>query len=676
MNPGSRQDTFANRKEAGRLLAAALADFRDKDDLIILALPRGGVPVAAEISSYLDKPFDLLIVRKIGVPGHEEVAMGAIATGGVKVLSHDLIGSLDLTQRQVSAAIQRETEEVARREKLYCEGRPMPEVAGRTVILVDDGVATGSTMSAAIALLRHQRAKRIVVAVPVAPGDTVDRLREEADDVVVLMEPYPFRSVGQWYDDFTQTSDEEVRTLLAAISPIRESKEPKPGAPRPGKSLLHEIRDHAKPLTGAPWDYDGLLEMIGDASVVLLGEASHGTHEFYQQRAEITKRLITEKGFNAVAVEADWPDAYRVNRFVRGESGDADSEEALEGFERFPSWMWRNADVLDFVGWLRSHNENAGSHDHQAGFYGLDLYSLHKSINEVIAYLEHRDPEEAAKARILYGCLDRHGKDPQTYGMIVESRMGAGCRAEVIQQLVNLRAKEVELLARNGQAALDEFFFAEQNARLVMSAEQYYRKMFRSDASSWNQRDEHMMETLVELVHHLQSCHGSSKVVVWAHNSHLGDARATAMGQRGELNLGQLVRRTFPGHSRLIGFTTYAGTVTAASGWHLPAERKRVRPGMEGSFEHLFHQAGIPNFWLDLTRNNPAVEALREQRLERAIGVIYRPDTEFRSHYFKASLADQFDAVIHFDQTRAVEPFERNAEWEKGEIPETFPVGL
>ena len=668
--------TFPNRKEAGRLLAASLADFRDTEDLIILALPRGGVPVAAEVSSYLDKPFYLLIVRKIGVPGHEEVAMGAIATGGVRVLSHDLIGSLGLTQHQVSAAIQRETGEIARREKLYCDGRPMPEVAGRTVIIVDDGIATGSTMSAAVALLRHQGAKRIVVAAPVAPSDTIERLSEEADDVVVLMEPYPFRSVGQWYDDFSQTSDEEVRKLLAAISPIREARERKPDAPRHGKTLLDEIRDQARPLTGSYGDYDGLLQMIGDARVVLLGEASHGTHEFYRQRAAITKRLITEKGFNAVAVEADWPDAYRVNRFVRGESGDAESVEALEGFERFPSWMWRNADVLDFVGWMRSHNDNASSYDRQVGFYGLDLYSIHKSINEVIAYLEQRDPEEAAKAKILYGCMDRYGKDPQSYGMMVGAGMGAGCRTEVIQQLVDLRTKEAELLARNGQAAVDEFFFAEQNARLVKNAELYYRKMFHSDVSSWNQRDEHMMETLVELVHHLQSCHGSAKVVVWAHNSHLGDARATAMGRNGEWNIGQLVRQAFPGQCRLIGFTTFAGTVTAASGWHLPAERKQVRPGMEGSFEHLFHHVGIPNFWLDLTRDNPAVEGLREQRLERAIGVIYRPDTERRSHYFEASLADQFDAVIHFDTTRAVEPLDCNAEWEKGEIPETYPCGL
>jgi erythromycin esterase-like protein/predicted phosphoribosyltransferase len=633
MNALSIHRPFANRRDAGRKLAAALTEFKDVADLVILALPRGGVPVAAEIATALDKPFELLIVRKLGVPGHEEVAMGALASGGIRVLSHDLIRTLGLSQRQVNAAIQRETGEIARREQLYCSGRPSPVV-------------------------------------------TVDRLRDEADDVIVLMEPHPFNSVSQWYDDFSQTSDEEVHNLLTAISPLRESKERKISASHSTKSLLHHLRDHAKPLSGAAEDYDELLQMIGNTSVVLLGEASHGTHEFYRERAEITKRLIVEKGFTAVAVEADWPDAYRVNRFVRGEPGDIESVDALVGFERFPSWMWRNADVLDFIGWLRDHNENVYSLDHQVGFYGLDLYSLHKSINEVIAYLERMDPPEAVKAKVLYGCMDRYGSDPQNYGMMVGVGMADSCRTEVIQQLCDLRSKEAAYLARNGQAAADEFFFAEQNARLVRNAEQYYQKMFRSDASSWNQRDEHMMETLVELIAHLQSHHGSTKVVVWAHNSHLGDARATDMGRRGELNIGQLVRQAFPYQSRLVGFTTFAGTVTAASGWHLPAERKTVRPGMEGSYELLFHQVGTPDFWLDLTKDNPAVEALKETRLERAIGVVYRPDTERRSHYFEACLSDQFDAVIHFDLTRAVEPLERNAEWAAGEIPETYPIGL
>jgi erythromycin esterase-like protein len=311
------------------------------------------------------------------------------------------------------------------------------------------------------------------------------------------------------------------------------------------RNELDEIRRHAHPITGAAADFDGLIDLIGNASVVLLGESSHGTHEFYKLRAQITKRLIGEKDFNAVVVEADWPDAYRVNRFIRGESADLDAVEALVGFARFPAWLWRNADMLDFIGWLKDFNENAWSAEHQVGFYGMDLYSLHKSMNEVIAYLEARDPAEAAKARMLYGCIDRYGRDPQNYGLLAGSGVNGTCRAEVTQQLADLRAKEAEYLSVDGREVADEFFSAEQNALLVKNAEQYYRDMFRSYIESWNQRDRHMMEMLVGLIAHLQSQNGRAKVVIWAHNSHIGDARATEMSWRGELNVGQLARPAF-----------------------------------------------------------------------------------------------------------------------------------
>lgn len=668
---------FANRQDAGRQLAAALAQsISVEEEPVILALPRGGVPVAAEIAKKLGQPLDVLIVRKLGIPGHEEVAMGALASDGVQILNEDLIARMHLAEEDVNAVIQQETMELSRREKIYRDGRAHPEIAQRTVIIVDDGIATGSTMSAAIQLLRQQNAAKIIVAVPVAPQDTARRLREEADEVVTVLEPDFFLSVGQWYEDFPQTTDEEVQDLLTDQSPVTQPDRKLIPAFISNKNTLHRIRQHAKPLTGAAEDFDELLEMIGESSVVLLGEATHGTHEFYRIRAQITKRLILEKGFTAIAAEADWPDAYRVNRFVRGEAGDPTGADALSGFSRFPSWMWRNADVLDFIGWLKDHNESVHSLDHQVGFYGLDIYSLHKSMHEVITYLEARDPAEAAKARILYGCIERYGRDPQNYGLLARSGVGENCRADVIQQLMNLRAKELEYLSHNGHTAADEFFFAEQNARIVRNAEQYYREMFSSNAASWNLRDKHMMETLVELIAHLQSQTGSAKVAVWAHNSHLGDARATDMSRRGELNIGQLARKAFPYQSKLIGFTTYAGTVTAASGWHLPPERKRVQPGMEGSYEHLFHQVGTPNFWLNLSDGNPAAEALREPRLERAIGVVYLPETERHSHYLEARLSDQFDAVLHYDLTRAVEPLEHSPKWSVDEAAETFPVGL
>lgn len=423
-------------------------------------------------------------------------------------------------------------------------------------------------------------------------------------------------------------------------------------------------------------DYDPLIELIGDARFVLLGEASHGTHEFYRERAQITKRLIEEKGFSAVAVEADFPDAYRVNRYVRGESQDVDAVEALGGFKRFPAWMWRNADVLDFVGWLRSYNDDLTEDKGKIGFYGLDLYSLHSSIEAVLKYLDKVDPKGAQRARERYSCFDHFGEDTQAYGYATVMGLSRSCEDEVISQLTELNRRAAELATRNGRVARDDFFFAEQNARLVRNAEQYYRTMYRSDVSSWNLRDHHMVETLVELERHLSSKDKKAKIVVWEHNSHLGDARATEMSKRGEWNVGQLVRRRFGNESVLVGFTTFNGTVTAASSWGGPAERKRVRDALSNSVERLFHETEIGRFLLLMPENSRAKPALQKPLLERAIGVIYRPETERQSHYFTTRLSDQFDAVIHFDETRAVEPLERTSDWEAGEVFETFPEGV
>ncbi len=440
--------------------------------------------------------------------------------------------------------------------------------------------------------------------------------------------------------------------------------------------VLDLVRDSAHPIVHGHEDYDPLLRFIGDARFVLLGEASHGTHEFYRERARITKRLITEKGFTAIAVEADWPDAYRVNRYIRGASADPDAEEALAGFKRFPAWMWRNADVLDFVGWLREYNDSLPPGTKKAGFYGLDLYSLHTSIEAVLNYLEKVDPEGARRARYRYGCFEHFGEDPQAYGYAAGFGLGDTCESEVVAQLIELQRRAADYARRDGRIAADDYFFAEQNARLIKNAEEYYRTMFRGRVSSWNLRDRHMAETLAALVEHFEFQGSQSKVVIWAHNSHLGDARATDMGRSGEWNVGQLARQRYGRDCVLVGFTTYTGTVTAASDWGAAAERKRVRPGMSGSVESLFHDVNIPAFLLTLPRNSHVSNGLRTPMLERAIGVIYRPESELASHYFHASVSDQFDAVIHFDQTRAVEPLEPSTEWGIGEPAETFPSGV
>jgi erythromycin esterase-like protein len=438
----------------------------------------------------------------------------------------------------------------------------------------------------------------------------------------------------------------------------------------PSRSILSAINRTAVPLTFSPDDYNPLLEWIGDRGLVLIGEASHGTHDFYRERALITRRLIEEKGFNAVAIEGDWPDASRVHRFVRGVGEDDNARDALGDFLRFPAWMWRNLDVLAFVDWLYRFNQNFALPE-RVGFYGLDLYSLHASIRAVLNYLEKVDPEGAQRARYRYACFDHFAEDTQAYGYAASFGLTKDCEDEVVAQLIEMRRRSADLASRDGRVGPDDYLFAEQNARLVLNAERYYRAMFDGRAESWNVRDEHMADTLMWL----RQTRPTTKIVVWAHNSHLGNAHATEMSARGERNVGQLMRDRLDDAVFLTGFTTYSGEVTAASQWEAPAERKIVRPALEGSYEALFHQTGIPAFLLSL-RDRRAIQALDKPLLERAIGVIYRPETERLSHYFQSRMPGQFDAVIHIDRTMALIPFERSGVWEKGEVPETYPFAV
>jgi erythromycin esterase-like protein len=425
-------------------------------------------------------------------------------------------------------------------------------------------------------------------------------------------------------------------------------------------------------------NFDRVLEHIGDASVVLLGEASHGTREFYRIRAAICKRLFTEKGFDAIAVEADWPDALRVSRFVQMESKDKTADEALGGFQRFPQWMWRNTEVVEMVYWMRSYNSQIPQ-DQRVGFFGIDLYSLRKSMDAVIRYLEKVDPEAAKRARERYSCFDHLAEDPQHYGYAATFGMKKDCEEEVVRQLVELTREAGRHVSEEGGTIPDELFYAQQNARVAKNAETYYRAMFQSRDESWNIRDSHMMETLDALRQHIGNRKGRpAKIAVWAHNSHLGDARATEMGDHGQLNLGQLVRERYrPEETFLLGFSTHTGTVTAASDWDAPAELKKVVPSRPESFERLFHDTGMERFVLPIRGRDNVAMALEQRRLERAIGVIYRPDTERVSHYFHADIAHQFDAVIHLDRTSAVQPLEYSVHWvPEPEPEETYPFGV
>jgi protein-L-isoaspartate(D-aspartate) O-methyltransferase len=450
---------------------------------------------------------------------------------------------------------------------------------------------------------------------------------------------------------------------LADRAPARVVHAPSPHGPHGVSALVAEVAEPFGSIASA--DVGPLLERIGDCPVVLLGEASHGTSEFYRMRAHITRELIRRKGFTVVAVEADWPDAARIDTWVRHRPP---LPPAFRAFSRFPTWMWRNREVAAFVEWLRDHNGAVEDPARRVAFSGLDLYSLFTSRDAVLAYLDRVDREAASVARARYSCLTPWEHDPARYGRAVVTGRFAGCETGVVATLTDLLRRRVEQAGLDGDSFLD----ATQNALVVANAERYYRVMYHGSVDSWNLRDQHMFETLQTVRAHRGP---GTKVVVWEHNSHIGDASATEMGARGEHNVGQLCRREYGEDAFLIGFGTDRGTVAAATDWGGPMHVKSVRPSHARSYERLCHDSGVPAFLLHL--RDPKRDAVREElsapRLERAIGVIYRPETELQSHYFQAVLPGQFDEYVWFDESTAVSPLPTH---EVAGAPETYPFGL
>ncbi|MEI4264176.1 protein-L-isoaspartate(D-aspartate) O-methyltransferase [Roseovarius sp. D0-M9] len=516
-----------------------------------------------------------------------------------------------------------------------------------------DAILVAAGAPSAPASLKRQLAIGGVLVIPVQQSDrhqTLTRIRRTAEhewdtEELGAVSFVPLIGAEGWTEDGQRAATNHVS---ARDQPLPEM-----------------ISDAAEPLP----DFDdpafgALFDRYADRRVVLLGEASHGTSEFYRARAAITRHLIEHCGFSIVAVEADWPDAAVVDRHVRHRES-RPSEDAP--FARFPTWMWRNTDVADFVDWLRTHNEGLNS-ETQAAFHGLDIYNLSASISAVLDYLDDVDPDAAQIARERYGCLTPWQSNPAAYGRAALNQSYRDCEADAVAQLRSLLERQLDTEEKNGTSFLD----AAQNARLVRSAEQYYKAMYYGGAKSWNLRDSHMFETL----EHVLEAHGpEAKAVVWAHNSHVGDARATEMGAiRGEHNIGQLARERFGDQAALIGFGTHSGTVAAATDWNGEMEIKRVRPSREDSYERLCHAAGPPRFLLDLHRDRALKERLEKQRLERFIGVIYRPETELQSHYAEASLSRQFDAFVWFDETNAVTPV--GVETRRDGVPETYPFGV
>jgi erythromycin esterase-like protein len=406
----------------------------------------------------------------------------------------------------------------------------------------------------------------------------------------------------------------------------------------------------ARPIEGAPADYDALVKATGDARFVLLGEATHGTHEFYRERARITMRLVREQGARAIVIEGDWPDADRVNRYVRGLGTDRSAQEALSDFADFPRWMWRNAEFRDLVETLRTHNASLPPAQ-RVGVYGMDVYNLFGAADAVVGYLDVEDRAAAERARAHYRCFARYRPDPGRYGEAAR-RPSQSCQRQAAAVLAEVRARPIP----KDPVAAEARFSALRSAAAVVGAEEYNRAAY-AGALSWNVRDRHMAASVSDIADHAAALSGAkAKVVVWAHNSHVGDARATDMPLRGELNLGQLLRERFGSAVYLLGFTTYQGTVIAADKWGGPHRVHNLGTAIRDSYAALFHQAGIGNALILLPQDSAVARALRSPRPKREVGVIYARATERQSHYMTSRLAAQFDAVIHLDRTRALTP--------------------
>lgn len=423
--------------------------------------------------------------------------------------------------------------------------------------------------------------------------------------------------------------------------------------------LIYDSSEHFSDIDSA--NLDGLLERIGDSRLVLLGEATHGTAEFYDMRARISRELIEKKGFNIIAVEADWPDATSIDDFIRdpGHNPDMKANFKIKPFSGFPTWMWANHSVLAFTHWLKDYNQKINSAEDTVSFYGLDLYNMYSSIEAVLDYLQEVDPGAAEAARWSYACLMPWADDPSLYSHNMQSGRYRGCRYEVFAVLQDLLKKRAYYKQQDRQ----RYFNAEQNARLVRNGERYFRTMYYANNNSWNQRDQNMLETLQAILNYRGQ---KSKAIVWAHNSHIGDARATEMSARGEFNLGQLARETFGDSTYLIGFGTDHGTVAAASKWGEPMKVMQVPPSHKDSYERQCHEVKTDNFMLPLRNTvlgNPIKDITRKKllakRLQRAIGTVYDPESELKKHYSYASLPRQFDEYIWFDETRAVKPLSR-----------------
>lgn len=634
---------FQDRKHAGKLLGEALSHYKN-EDAVIFALPRGGVPVAAQISTALKLPLDILIVRKIGAAFQAELAAGAICEDEDPVWNQSVLSQIGLNTEDLAPTLRAEKEKIKKQRELFRNNEKVSNVHHKTVIVVDDGLATGFTMLAAIKYLKKKGAAKIVVAVPVAAEKSARQLKTKVDEVVILEKPADLWAVSQWYDDFSQVSDEDV------VADLHRNNLNKTDMALDISRSLHKFKK--------PGDLHALADAVKDKRVVMLGESTHGTNEFYQIRAELSKLLIENHGFSFIAVEGDWPDAYRLHRYVtRGEGPSA--RDVLKRNHRWPTWMWANEEVEKLAEWMKHKS---------AGFYGLDVYSLFESMDEVVRYLRDKEPVLAEEIKKRYACFDPFETDEISYARSL-IKFPAGCKSEVLANLQKILELRVKKITDDD----DGLFSAQQNARIAANAEAYYRAMIGPDDNSWNVRDIHMMETLDRLLER----HGEgAKAIVWAHNTHIGDYRATDMKDAGYVNIGGLARQSYGKENvALVGFGTYEGKVLASRAWGGVEEIMSIPPAAESSYEHQFHRAAVQSgsgqYFLIFNDEHPQ---LVKRMGHRAIGVVYDPSREKRSNYVPTELSKRYDAFVFVDQTHALHSL--HVPYLKGDFPETWPTGM
>lgn len=854
--------TIKNRTEAGRLLAEKLRTV-DRKNTLVLALPRGGVPLAWEIAKQLKLTWDILLVKKIGAPLHPEFAIGAVSEDQPPLWNTDIISSMGLDREQLNQLAEESQEKLRRQSKAWRRNRKPLELEGKDIILVDDGLATGMTMLSAVEFLKHRGARKVTVAAPIASGPAEEALRPRADEVVILLTPEPFFSVGQWYEDFSQVSDEMVMRLLSGRAKNEEDfskikipaqgvnlegdlivpQDPKgvvifahgsgsthqsprnqfvakalnqlgfatllfdllipeeaknranvfdipllserlraatkwvqkksslkslpigyfgastgaaaalmaaakekhvssvvsrggrpdlagealskvkcpvllivggedsgvielnqraksqlskseivivPGAghlfEEPGtldevveyagdwfkRTLLHssrrlslkpkelvlqQMKERAHPIESEK-KLEPLIESLSQSRVVMLGEATHGTEEFYELRKLISERLIEDYGFKFIAVEGDWPDCSRLNKYIQDQEGES-ATEIMKSFKRWPTWMWANEQTADLIEWMKGRS---------AGFYGLDVYSLFESLDAIKSYAHKLDPDIGKRIVEAYSCFDFFDRDEIAYAKAL-IQWPQGCEKEILQNLREL----LRLRLEDTHFHRHELFDAQQNAKIIRNAEKYYRSMMNGGAESWNIRDEHMMETLDSLLRY----HGEgAKAIVWAHNTHIGDYHATDMIKEGYINLGGLARERYGMENvSLVGFGTYGGEVLAGRAWGARPEIMQLPKAAAGTYEDYLHrlseEMNSSQFYLDLKGDG----ALSLDKGHRAVGVVYQPI--FESHgknYVPTKLAQRYDSFIYIDTTSALKALP--GQLEKGAIPETWPVGV